>query len=182
MNTARYGRQASQPKGKTWQRVEQSQVNNIVRVTDDDWQIWEDASDHQVYHVAKESDVPVSQRNTGRFLSDGFELEDDECITLGEQLLQKVKNEMTWLGRNPPRDPIRFTFHRLEPGRTTRVLEVTVPKYHGLAFYNEAGPQAFTVKQGHKPDLMTPIGRWVSGFFKQLSSSSAAPRLVSPAD
>ena len=177
-NPAHYVHQAGQASSTLWQLVDPSRVTDIVCITHPDWRIWEDASDHRVYHVAKDRDVPVLQQsNTGRFLCEGVELDEAERTSLSEELVRRVENEMYWLGRDRPQDPVSFTFHRLEPAGNMWVLEVRVPQYHGLAFYHKDGPHAFRVNLNSEVVPISAIGQWVSGFFEGLSQllPSASP-------
>ena len=171
-------RQAGQASSTLWQLVDPSHVTDIVSITHPDWRIWEDASDHRVYHVAKDRDVPVLQQsNTGRFLCEGVALDEAERTSLSEELVRRVENEMYWLGHDRPQDPVIFTFHRLEPAGNMWVLEVRVPQYHGLAFYHKDGPHAFKVNSKSEVVPISAIGQWVSGFLKGSSSllPSASP-------
>ena len=177
-NPAHDARQAGQASSTLWQLVDPNRVTDIVRITHRHWRVWEDASEHRVYHVAKDCDVPVlKQSSTGRFLCEGVELDQDERTSLSEELVRRVENEMYWLGHDRPQDPVSFTFHCLEQAGNMWVLEVTVPQYHGLAFYHKDGPHAFTVKRKSEVVQISPIGQWVSGFFEGSSSllPSASP-------
>ncbi|KAK7475777.1 hypothetical protein BaRGS_00032998 [Batillaria attramentaria] len=102
--------------------------------------------------------------NTKTYLGFGFiRMEEKKRTEIGRDLWDKICKTMLWVGLSSP-EPVKLIFRRPKnAGEDERVVEVQVPYYHGVCFYNKQGPKAYRfLPNSPIAKRLTPV-EWVIG-------------------
>ena len=137
------------------------------------WNIWKDRNlrtEPTLYYVAKENNVKKVERSTGEFWTEAIQLTEEECNQFRSGILERVENELKWVGAEEPYDPVRVVFHPVASGQADHyVIEVKVNYYHGLCFHDKEGPESYRIKGPGDPRTdpviyRIPLDDWVKSF------------------
>ena len=146
-----------------WERVPEREVPDVVMVTHQDWELWEDPKS-DAFHVAREADVPVvKEQSTGRLLVEGRRLSRRERNFVEGKILAKARQELLWLGREDPVEPVAVLFHpvRNERDEELYVLEVVIKHFHGVVFTDKEGPTSFEMDPNENTATRMSFGDWL---------------------
>ncbi|XP_070177737.1 uncharacterized protein [Littorina saxatilis] len=127
------------------------------------------ATGGSVFFGVAEEKVPNSEDKTGKYVCEGVLLRGRNTKeALRAAIENTVKQEMLWLSHLAPRKPITIIFHTINGNPDLYIIEVFVPYFHGIAFYNKEGPQAYRTDRTNQRELI-PLERWTEKYRGTLS-------------
>ena len=137
------------------------------------WNIWKDRNlrtEPTLYYVAKENNVKKVEKDTGEFWTEAIQLTEEERVGFHRGILERVVDELKWVGAEEPYDPVQVFFHDVANAPADHcVIEVKVNYYHGLCFHDKEGPESYRIKGPGNPRTAPAPHRihfpeWVESF------------------
>ncbi|KAK7094430.1 hypothetical protein V1264_005993 [Littorina saxatilis] len=159
-----------------WISLSQDIVDVTKKGKVDKWQIWQDkkVSNPTLYYVAKKS--KITEKKTGKFVTEGVQLTEQERRDFRQQISERVENELTWVGIQDHADTVKVFFHSVQKTTTgdVYVIEVRISNYHGLCFYDKDGPESYVCRFPEPGPMFTartkldrvPLYDWVQSFIR----------------
>ena len=137
------------------------------------WNIWKDPNlrtKPTLFYVAKGNKVKTVEKATGEFWTEAIHLTKEERVRFHRGILERVVDELKWVGVEEPYDPVQVFFHDVASAPTDHcVIEVKVNYYHGLCFHDKEGPESYRIKGPGNPRTAPAPHRidfpeWVESF------------------
>ncbi|XP_046551978.1 uncharacterized protein LOC124261642 isoform X5 [Haliotis rubra] len=99
-----------------------------------------------------EQDQTMRSYNSRKLSIEGFELKKELHETLKSELQDQIASRVLFLtperaivDRDVITQSLKFTFHKVERHEDICVLEVYVPSFSGVAFFNSDGPESYRI-------------------------------------
>ena len=169
------------------------QCTSFVELTtqgrNEKWNIWKDRNletEPTLYYVAKGDKGMTVQKETGQFWTEAIQLTEEERVQFRSGILERVENELKWVGAEEPYDPVQVVFHPVANAPADHyVIEVRINYYHGLCFYDKEGPESYRIKGPGDPRAEPEIHRiplhdWVKSFNANAAEKMKAYKPVWP--
>ena len=105
-----------------------------------------------------------------KFIAEAIQLTEAERVQFHRGILERVVDELKWVGAEEPYDPVQVFFHHVtDPPDNNYVTEVKVNYYHGLCFHDKEGPKSYRIQGPGDPRTEPKIHRipvldWVKSF------------------